>query len=187
MDWISRPWPWWVAGPLIGLVVPLLLLYGGKAFGISSSLRHVLAALLGRKLAYFDYDWKRKGLWSLMFVGGCVVGGFIAGTWLAPTDPVVAVASDTREAARTLGIDDHAGYAPADIFSWAALSSPTTWIVLLGGGFLLGFGARWASGCTSGHGVTGLANLQLPSFVAVAAFFVGGLIVTHLVLPVLLG
>ena len=59
--------------------------------------------------------------------------------------------------------------------------------MVLGGGFLVGFGARWAGGCTSGHAISGLADLQVPSLVAVVGFFVGGLAVTHLVLPLLLG
>jgi uncharacterized membrane protein YedE/YeeE len=190
IEWLSQPWPWWVAGPAIGLIVPLLLLYGGKAFGVSSSLRHVCAAILPRAARdarrYFDYDWRREGLWNLVFVGGGVLGGFLAGTVFAPPDPVVGVSEATRADLSDLGIADQAGLAPADLFSWEALGTAKGLVALVVGGFLLGFGARWANGCTSGHAVTGLADLQVPSFVATMGFFAGGLLVTHLVLPVLL-
>lgn len=180
---LTSPWPWYVAGPLIGLTVPLLLLLGNKAFGISSNLRHVCAMAPGR-VPFFRYDWRKAGGWNLTFAAGIIVGGFLAGVLLANPEPV-QVAASTRTDLAALGIGVDGGLAPAELFSWSALGSLGTWAILLGGGFLVGFGARYAGGCTSGHAISGLANLQLPSLVAVVGFFIGGLIMTHLFLPLI--
>src|ERR1035438_10037602 len=75
----SAPWPWYVAGPAIGLFVPALLILGNKVFGVSSSLRDLCSVVLPGKLDYFRYDWKRTGLWNLLFVAGILVGGFQIG------------------------------------------------------------------------------------------------------------
>src|SRR5690606_31044476 len=72
MDLIRQPWPWYIAGPLIGLTVPLLLLIGNKSFGISSSLRHVCAACVPAKIPFFSYDWKKE-VWNLFFAGGIIL------------------------------------------------------------------------------------------------------------------
>jgi uncharacterized membrane protein YedE/YeeE len=166
LDTLMNPWPWYVAGPLIGAVVPLLLWIGGRQFGVSTNLRHLCAVCIPSRLAYFRYDWRREGGWNLLFALGIALGGFIGVHFLSEVaDPRV--------------------YAPVDAVSWAALLTPRGLLTLLGGGFLVGFGARWAGGCTSGHAITGLANLQWPSLVAVIAFFAGGLLMTHVLLPAL--
>jgi len=77
MEWLIQPWPWYVAGPLIGLIVPLLLLIGNRRFGISSSLRHACAAL-GSRLPFFQYNWRAES-WNLAFVLGIVLGGLWRG------------------------------------------------------------------------------------------------------------
>ena len=182
---LSQPWPWYVAGPLIGLMVPLLLVLAGKNFGISSSLRHACAATLPGKAAYFDYDWKKKGLWNLTFVLGILLGGIIAGTLLLNPDPI-AISEATRADLAGIGISTFTGLMPDSIFSWSTLSTIPGLIIIVGGGFLLGFGARYADGCTSGHAIMGLATFQKPSLIAVIGFFIGGLTVTYLVLPLLL-
>ena len=186
---LAGPWPWYVAGPLIGLVVPLLLILGGKAFGISSNLRHLCAAVPSParlKPAFLRYDWRRTGGWNLVFALGIGLGGFLAAATLGAPD----VGTHLTEAARadlvSLGVTDTAGLAPAALFGPAALTSPAGIVLLVVGGFLVGFGARWAGGCTSGHAISGLAALQLPSLVAVIGFFAGGLLVTHVVYPALL-
>lgn len=184
-DLIARPWPWYVAGPLIGLVVPALLLLGGRHFGVSSNLRHICAACLPRGLEYFDYDWKGSGLWNLTFIVGVVIGGFIAAHWLPSSGPA-AISEATRADLAALGIRDFSGLVPADLFAWERLGSGAGLFAVVGGGFLVGFGSRYAGGCTSGHAISGLADLQLPSLIAVIGFFVGGLITTFVLLPLLI-
>jgi uncharacterized membrane protein YedE/YeeE len=185
-EFLLRPWPWYVAGPLIGLLVPLLLLIGNRHFGVSSNLRHFCAATLPRRTGYLDYDWKRGGLWNLAFAAGIVLGGFLSVTFLGAADsPGVAVATQ-MDLAR-LGITDTRGAVPRQLFDWGQLLTLPGLVLLVVGGFLVGFGTAYAGGCTSGHGVYGLADLQAASLVAVAGFFAGGLIATHLLLPRLLG
>ena len=185
-----HPWPWYIAGPLIGLVVPALLLFGGKVFGISANLRHACAALpvpAARKPGFLRYDWKTAGTWNFAFIVGIVLGGFI-GVWvLSDPSAALALSSDTAAALAALGVTDLAGFIPEQLLSWRALATPAGALMVLGGGFLVGFGARWAGGCTSGHAISGLADLQFPSLVAVIGFFIGGLAVVHLLLPALLG
>lgn len=185
IEFLSQPWPWYVAGPLIGLMVPLLLVFTGKNFGISSTLRHACAATIPGKAAYFRYDWKKKGLWNLTFVLGILLGGLIAGMLLLNPDPI-ALSEATRADLAGIGIRDFTGLMPDDIFTWSTLSTIPGLIIIVGGGFLLGFGARYADGCTSGHAIMGLATFQKSSLIAVIGFFIGGLTVTYLILPFLL-
>lgn len=182
----SNTWPWYVAGPLIGLMVPLLLLIGGKQFGVSANLRHLCAATLPGNLEFLRYDWMKTGLWNLTLVLGVVIGGFIASTFLAPPDPVIGISAGATDELRALGINDFTGLLPVEIFTWSGLLSLPGLVMIVGGGFLVGFGARYAGGCTSGHAISGLADLQFPSLVAVIGFFIGGLFVTYVILPILL-
>jgi uncharacterized protein len=181
---ISRPWPWYVAGPLIGLFVPLLLLIGNRLFGISSSLRHLCAATLPGRLEYLRYDWKKSGLWNLAFTLGILAGGFLAAQWDGAK--VVAISPATHQELAKLGIHDFSGLAPRELFHWSALRTLPGLVLILGGGFLVGFGSAYAGGCTSGHAISGLADVQLPSLLAVMGFFLGGWLATHWVLRYLL-
>ncbi len=183
MEWLTQPWPWYIAGPLIGLTVPLLLLIGNRRFGISSSLRHLCAAL-GSQRPFFQYNWRAES-WNLAFVLGIALGGFVAGVLWANPHPV-ALNPQTALALAQMGVSADSGFLPKELFSWQAVLSLPGALFLLLGGFLIGFGARWAAGCTSGHSITGLAALQLPSLLATLGFFVGGLISAHLLLPWLL-
>jgi hypothetical protein len=175
--------PWYVAGPLIGLFVPALLILDNRVFGVSSNLRHLCSAVLPSRLDYFRYDWKRTGLWNLLFVAGILVGGFLASRW-GPQN--VAISDETRLALTRLGIHDFSGIAPRELFTWSALLTLRGFASVILGGFLVGFGTAYAGGCTSGHAISGLANLQLPSLIAVVGFFAGGLIATHFLLPLFL-
>lgn len=186
LEFLTRPWPWFVAGPLVGLTVPLLLLWVGKPFGISSSFRDICAAAIPGRVEFFHYDWKAES-WRLAFALGVLVGGFLAWQVLTPADAVVAISDATRADLAALGITDQTGLVPRQLMSWEALGSIPGLVVLVVGGFLVGFGTRWADGCTSGHAITGLSNLQLASLIAVAGFFAGGLISTHWLLPLILG
>lgn len=181
---VSRPWPWYVAGPVIGLFVPALLIVGNALFGVSSSLRHTLAAVFPGRISYFRYDWKKNGLWNLLFVLGILVGGFLATHYGGPQN--VAISEATRTDLARLGIHDFSGLAPRELFQWRALLSLKGFVLIIVGGFLVGFGTAYAGGCTSGHAISGLADLQLPSLIAVIGFFAGGLIATHFILPLLL-
>jgi uncharacterized protein len=185
IELLSRPWPWYVAGPLIGLTVPTLLLLGNRAFGISSSLRHICAACMPANIDFFQYDW-RKEAWNLWFVAGIALGGLVGGTLL--TNPAaMQIAPATQQALATLGIRDFSNnLLPTDLFSWANLFSLKGLIFFVLGGFLVGFGTRWAGGCTSGHAIMGLSNLQWPSLVATICFMLGGFAMTHLGLPLLM-
>jgi uncharacterized protein len=185
LDLLFGPWPWYVAGPIIGLFVPALLLVGNKLFGLSSNLRHACAAVAPGRADFFRYDWRRAGGWNLAFAVGILAGGFLAGALLGAGESV-AISEATRAELAALGVTDFSGLAPVELFSWEALLSWQGAALIVGGGFLVGFGAAWAGGCTSGHAIAGLADLQLPSLIAVGGFFVGGLVATHLLLPLIL-
>jgi uncharacterized protein len=161
---VPHPLPWYIAGPLIGLAVPALLLAGNKSFGVSTNFRHLCAAIAPCGLDFFRHDWKRSGLWNLVFLCGMFVGAALA--WrIAPP-----------------GHD----LAPAAIFTWSALTTVRGFVSIVIGGFLVGFGTAYAGGCTSGHAIAGLADRQLASLIAVCGFFAGGLATTYLLLPRLL-
>ena len=136
------------------------------------------------KPQFLRYDWRNAGGWNLAFLAGAVLAGAFIG-WLIPS-PTIAISDQTARDLTALGVGDLAGYMPASLFSWSALATARGLAIVVGGGFLVGFGTAYAGGCTSGHGITGLAALQLPSFIAVAGFFAGGLISTHVLLPLLL-
>jgi len=120
--WHAGPWPWFLAGPVIGLFVPALLLIDNKVFGISSNLRHICSAVAPAGIKYFRYDWKKTGLWNLVFLTGVLLGGFLASHWATPHD--IAISESTRAALTKLGIHDFSGVAPREIFNWDADLSP---------------------------------------------------------------
>jgi uncharacterized membrane protein YedE/YeeE len=184
-EFLFRPLPWYIACPLLGLFAPLLLYLGNRVFGVSSNLRHMCAAIYP-KGPHFAYDWKHEGGWNLAFAGGIVLGGMVAGALLRSPDPI-AIADATRASLAALGITDFSGLMPRELFAWASLATPSGWIFIVGGGFLVGFGTAYGGGCTSGHGISGVADLQVPSFIALAGFFVGGIATTYLLLPLVLG
>lgn len=181
---LQQPWPWYIAGPLIGLTVPLLLILGNKSFGISSSLRHICAACFPSRISYFKYDWKKES-WNLFFVTGILAGGYIAVALFSNPDPVV-VSPKLADALTVYGIQNFEGTVPVDIFSWQQLFTLRGLVMIVGGGFLVGFGTRYAGGCTSGHSIMGLSALQWPSIVATVCFMAGGFFVSNLILPYIL-
>ncbi|AFL82960.1 putative transporter component [Belliella baltica DSM 15883] len=184
IEWISQPWPWYVAGPLIGLTVPILLLVGNKSFGISSSLRHVCAMCVPANIPFFTYNW-RKEMWNIVFVVGVLLGGFFATTFISNPDAIVVAESTQRDLA-ALGITDYSKLLPAEIFSWENLLTGKGLLFFVFGGFLVGFGTRYADGCTSGHAIMGISSLQWPSVVATIFFMVGGFLMTHVLLEPLM-
>ena len=184
MDFFSGPWPWYVAGPLIGLTVPLVFLYGGRKWGVSSTFRDVCAATFPRDLEYFRYSWRSRGAWRLTMAVGLVIGGFLAGLMTSAGQPISAA---TQADLAALGITSVDGLVPAEIFSWSGLATVPGFVMIIVGGFLVGFGTRYANGCTSGHAISGLSALRVTSFVAVLGFFAGGLLSTHVLLPLIMG
>lgn len=181
IEWLSQPWPWYVSGPLIGITVPLLLIAGNKMLGISSSLRHTCAAVYPKNIAFLKYNWKAES-WNLFFAGGIFLGGWIGGTLLANPDPV-ALTVEAQASVEALGVSARDGLLPESLFGWEAFGSLRAWVILVLGGFMIGFGARYAGGCTSGHAIMGLSSLQWPSLVTVIFFFIGGLLMTHVLAP----
>ena len=181
---LRRPWPWYIAGPIIGLMVPLLLLAGNKMLGISSSLRQVCAMCFPANIPFLKYNWKGQ-LWNIFFAGGLLIGGFIGGILLKPVTPM-PLSPATVKTLQASGITYQQNILPVEIFSWAHLFTWQHLLIVAGGGFLVGFGTRYAAGCTSGHGIAGLATLQWPSLVAVILFFAGGIVTANYILPLLL-
>ncbi len=184
LEFIKQPWPWYVAGPLIGLTVPALLILGNKSFGISSSLRHICASCMPANISFFKYDWKKE-VWNLVFVLGILLGGVIAANLLSNPEPIAVNPTLATELAG-YGITDFSNLVPQDIMNWQSLFTLKGFLLMVVGGFLVGFGTRYAGGCTSGHAIMGLSNLQLPSLIATISFMVGGFIMANLILPFIL-
>lgn len=185
IEWLKQPWPWYIAGPLVGLTVPTLLVLGNKHFGISANLRHACATCFPSNIKFFRYDY-RKEFWNLFFVIGAFGGGAIATWLLADPNPVVVNPALVNELAG-YGINDYSSMVPKQLYSWDYLLSAKGLIMMVGGGFLVGFGSRYAGGCTSGHAIMGLSTLQWPSAVATVCFMVGGFLMANLFLPFILG
>lgn len=184
MKFLQQPLPWYVAGPLIGLMVPLLLLLGNKSFGISSSLRHFCAACLPAKIPFFQYNWKKE-IWNLFFVAGIFIGGVIAAVFFANPEPM-ALNPKLADELSGYGITDLNGLAPSQLFNWDSVLTIKGFLMMVVGGFMVGFGTRYAGGCTSGHSIMGLSALQFSSLVATCCFMIGGFIMANLILPFIL-
>lgn len=183
-EFFKQPWPWYVAGIIIGLIVPALLILGNKHFGISANLRHACAACFPAGINFFKYNW-RKEIWNFFFVGGIFIGAFFASHWLANPIPVKVHPELIKELGQ-YGINDHSSMMPRELFSLDSLLSFRGLVMLIGGGFLVGFGSRYAGGCTSGHSIMGLSNLQWPSLVATIMFMAGGFLMANFILPYIL-
>jgi len=181
---LLRPWPWYVSGALIGLAAPLLLLAGNKLLGMSASLRHICAAVAPARAEFFDYDWRRVGGWNLIFALGVLTGGYVGAHFLGAADDFVLSAA-TRADLHALGINQLNGFLPSELYSWQALLHGRGLLLLVVGGMLVGFGAGYAGGCTSGHAISGMADLQPASMIAAAGFFAGGIVTSIYILPFL--
>lgn len=190
LELLRQPWHWGFSGFMIALIM-FTLLYLGKSFGMSATMRAMCAAGgAGKKISFFDFKWQNQ-IWNLTFALGAVLGGFIASTYLASPEPVV-VSQATIQHLQALGITpptsiaEGSGYVPMELFNFEVLFTLKGFLLFVVGGFLVGFGARYAGGCTSGHAISGLSNLQTPSLIAVVGFFIGGLIMAHFILPIIL-
>ena len=185
MEFLKDPWPWYVAGPLIGLIVPLTYYLFNKGFGISSTMKDICAMCMpNTTVSFFKYDWKANA-WNLVFAGGIVLGAFIVLQFF-PNVGNVDISPGTQTWLNDNGINDLTGLVPIEIFSWDLLFTPVTLISVVFGGFCVGFGTRWAGGCTSGHAITGMSQFNPASLVAVLGFFAGGLLSSWILLPQIL-
>ncbi|WP_068597581.1 YeeE/YedE family protein [Vaginella massiliensis] len=181
MEFILQAWPWYIGGPIIAIVM-LLLIYLGKSFGFSSNFRTICSAMgAGKSCDFFDFNWKDQR-WNLWFLVGAIIGGFVAAHFLSDQQ-IPAISEQTIAQLNDLGFDSAGkAYSPTEIFETISVKN---FIILLVGGLLIGFGTRYAGGCTSGHAISGLSDLQISSLIAVIGFFVGGLIMTHLIFPLI--
>ncbi|WP_370225558.1 YeeE/YedE family protein [Mesoflavibacter sp.] len=183
MEFFLQPWSWLLSGFLIALIMFFLLIMG-KTFGMSSNLRTFCAICGGGKFSQlFNFNWREQS-WNLLVVLGAILGGFVAKNFM--TDGTMPqISNATKEGLTQIGFSEDNDYLPKELFSAEALQEPKTIIILIVGGLLIGFGTRYAGGCTSGHAITGLSNLQRPSLLAVIGFFIGGLIMVHLLFPLI--
>ena len=184
MEFLTQPWAWYIAGPLIAFSM-FLMFYFGKRLGVSSNLENTCAMLGAGKLNdYFKFDWK-KSAWNIAFMFGLIIGGFIAFQYLTP-DKTVAISTQTIADLNELGFQNVGkSYLPDEIFSLDTLLTFKGFSILLIAGLFVGFGARYAGGCTSGHAIVGLSMLELPSLISVIGFFIGGLVMTWFILPLI--
>lgn len=181
LELLRQPWPWWTSGAAIAFIM-VSLLYFGKSFGVSSNLRTICTiAGAGKKVKFFDFDWKTQR-WNLLFIFGALLGGVISSTLLKNDGPI-ELAAATIDDLKAIGVVFEGNLNPAQLFGPDAIFSLKGFLILLVGGVLVGFGSRYAGGCTSGHAISGLTNMQLPSLIAVIGFFIGGLATTYLILP----
>lgn len=180
---ITQTWSWWFSGAMIAAIM-FFLLYFGQSFGFSSNLRTICAAAgLGKKAKFFDFKWKTQ-VWNLVFLAGAIVGGFVAKQFLS-TDAPVEISASTIADLGKLGISAPSSLQPEELFSLDAIFTLKGFLVLAFGGLMVGFGSRYAGGCTSGHAISGLSDLQVPSLIAVVGFFIGGLVMTFLIFPLI--
>lgn len=184
-DFIAEPWPWYIAGPLLALIM-FILLYFGHEFGISDNFRLMCAADGADEMnEFFKINWQ-SGEWNLLVALGAVFGGYLASHYfLGPHGDIAHISNATVASLNHIGIPVQQGKVPLipDFISWNGLMHWQGFLMIAGGGFLVGFGARYAGGCTSGHAISGLSALQLPSLIAVIGFFSGGMMVTYLIFP----
>ena len=183
IDFLTQPWPWYIGGPLIGLMVPLLLIIGNKQFGVSSTMKDICAVCIPNRIAFFKYDVKEHW-WNLVFVLGVVIGAFVVGQFFQNPNPI-QISNNTIGDLKLMGINNYQGLIPHEIFNWGNIISGQGLLFMVIGGFLVGFGVRYAGGCTSGHAIMGLSQRSLGSLIAVIGFFAGGLIMTHLIFPLI--
>lgn len=184
IEFLKQPWPWYMAGPFIGLTVPALLIIGNKSFGISSSLRHICAACIPANIPFFQYDWKKEA-WNLFFVFGIFLGGALAFHLLPNPEPIEVHPRLVTELSG-YGVTKYHSVVPIELMNWQSLFTLKGFLLMVVGGFLAGFGTRYAGGCTSGHSIMGLATLQLPSLIATLCFMAGGFVMANWALPLIL-
>jgi uncharacterized protein len=183
LELIKQTWAWWFSGAAIASIM-FFMLFFGQSFGFSSNLRTLCAvAGAGKTAKFFDFNWKSQ-VWNLIFLVGAIIGGFISSQFLSNGAPV-NISTATLQDLSNLGISAPTSAQPDELFSLKAIFTLKGFFILAIGGLLVGFGARYAGGCTSGHAISGLSNLQVPSLIAVVGFFIGGLLMTFVLFPLI--
>lgn len=186
IDFLIQPWSWWFSGIVIAAIM-FILIFFGKSFGFSSNLRTICSASgAGKKVKFFNFDWKKQ-IWNLIFLVGAILGGFVASEYMTDGTHVVDISENTIKDLKELGFAAPETIQPAELFSYESLFTLKGFLILAFGGLLVGFGARYAGGCTSGHAISGISDLQIPSMIAVVGFFIGGLIMTFGIFPLIFG
>jgi uncharacterized membrane protein YedE/YeeE len=137
----------------------------------------------GKKVKFFDFNWRTQ-IWNLVFLVGAILGGFLAKEFLSTNEPL-KLAESTVKDLKELGFEKPTTTQPLELFSLENAFTLKGFLVLAIGGLLVGFGSRYAGGCTSGHAISGLSDLQVPSLIAVIGFFIGGLAMTFLIFPLI--
>ena len=187
LEFIGQPWPWYIGGIMIAFTL-FILLFFGKEFGISANLRVMCAADgAGGFSSFFDFDWQSQS-WNLMVALGAAFGGYFAASALNP-EMMSNISPETVGLLNDLGLEYEYGKVPyvlQEAFTWPGFFTLRGATIVILAGFLVGFGARYAGGCTSGHAISGIANLQWPSLLAVCGFFIGGLIMVNFIFPFIL-
>jgi uncharacterized membrane protein YedE/YeeE len=170
----NEPLAWYIAGPLIGLIVPLLLLLKEKQFGISSSYRFLISGFT-KKNDYFNYN-REQDAWQFYFAIGLVLTGLFY-NWNGYD-------LNALKTTKTNVV----GFSGGDVMHYVSTSGfydLSNWAIFLFGGVLIGFGSRYSNGCTAGHCIMGMSQFSLTSFIATIGFFIGGLIATYFIIPYL--
>ncbi len=186
IEFITQPWSWWFSGIVISAIM-FTLIFFGKSFGFSANLRTMCAiAGAGKKVKFFNFDWKKQ-TWNLVFLVGAIIGGYVANQFLSPENYVVEISENTINDLGALGFAAPTSIQPNELFDMENVFSLKGFLILAIGGLFVGFGARYAGGCTSGHAISGISDLQIPSIIAVVGFFIGGLIMTFGIFPILFG
>jgi uncharacterized membrane protein YedE/YeeE len=184
IDFLLDPWPWWFSGLIISVVM-FVLLFFGKSFGFSANLRTICSiGGAGKRVSFFDFDWKKQ-MWNIVFLVGAIIGGYIAYAFLTHGEHPVQISEETIKDLNELGFSKPTSLQPGELFNLSALLDWKKLLILAIGGIFVGFGSRYAGGCTSGHAISGISDLQIPSFIAVIGFFIGGLIMTYFIFPII--
>lgn len=157
--------PWYIAGPLIGLIVPALLFLRQKQFGISSSFSFILSQVLPKN-DYFKSA-KRKSNWQFHFALGIIISAVVSSYFLLPKDLVIE------------NLASEGAYLKEQIYSIDNI------YLFLIGGLLIGFGARYADGCTAGNCIMGVSQFSISSIIATISFFIAGVVTAQFINPLL--
>lgn len=173
MEWLRlEQWSPYVVGAGIGILSWFAFLLSDKPLGCSTAFARssgmIEKLLRGKEAEQKLYYQKFAPVidWQWMLVLGLIIGAFISAK---------------------LSGQFQFSWIPSQWQAMVGDAPLIRWIVALTGGIIMGFGARWAGGCTSGHGISGTLQLAVSSWLAAMSFFVGGILTAMLIFRILLG